>query len=291
MRRLVPAAAALAVVALIGASGSPSHAQAGRRPLVDSLNGLRWGMRKDDVLAVFEREIEAEFRESLANVRGLVEEDRLRQRIRERKRRLRDGWLEFRGQRTGWDVSYLGPEYTHGNHEAMLQIRDPESSTQEFYFFIRGQLWKWYRAFPRASFGGRDFDEVGRALEERYGPAVHRFEPDPETDDLISWLEWEDRTTRLRLIDEARYFGFYCLVFESKVTLGRLAALRRNTIRRNQRRSTERVVDAVTARPGDAPLGRNADVVDRLTGTEDVRFPGAGGRDDADGDPGDRDRR
>lgn len=274
-RPLARCAAATALV-LLGAAGLV-RAQDGRsRELADSLSGLEWGMTQEQVLGVFGREIEGEFREALSNVRGLIEEDRLRQTIERRKQRLRDGLLEFNGQQTGWDVSFIGPEYTHGNREAMLRIREPGADVQEFYFFIRGHFWKWYRAFERESFGGRSFDEVGLALEQRYGPALHRFEPDPDTDDLISWLEWEDDATRLRLIDEGRFFGFFCLVFESKATLARLDELRTHTIRRGRRRSTRRLVDAVTNRPGEDPeLGRNADIVDRLTGSGNAQTPRA----------------
>jgi hypothetical protein len=271
----VPLTLLLAATLLgLAGSGAPGAGRAqegegssGRRrggPITDALGELHWGMRKQELLGVFEAKIEEGFREELAQVRGIVEEDRLLQEIEAQKRRLRDGWLSFEGQRTGWDVSFIGPEYTHGNQEAMLRIHEPGAQVQDFYFFIRGRFWKWYRAFDKEAFGGLSFDEMGYGLERRYGDANHRFAPEPESDGFISWLEWSDGTSRLRAVDESRFYSFYCLVYESVRVADRIEQLRTNTIRRGRRRHRG-VVDSVTNRNQDR-FGANADIVDRLTG-------------------------
>ena len=85
--------------------------------------------------------------------------------------------LVFRGTSTGWDVSFLRGEFTHGNDESMLVMRDENS--QNFYFFFGGKLWKWYKAFDAEVFAAGDFaNRPGQGLEERVSEKISDGESD-----------------------------------------------------------------------------------------------------------------
>jgi hypothetical protein len=174
--------------------------------------------------------------------------------------RIRRSYVRFNGQTTGWDVSFLRDEFTHGNNESLLVVRDGNS--QNFYFFINDRLWKWYKAFDASVFAGQSFAQFAGALQGRFGNALEREGRLTERGQEKRWLEWQDRNTRLRAIDENRFYGFYCLVFEDKATVARIDELRSNTIRRND--GSHSLVDAVT-QDTEAQLD-NQDVVDRITG-------------------------
>jgi hypothetical protein len=229
--------------------------------IANSLGELRWGMSRDDVYNQFVKQIRERYRPLHNKARDAMAEDQLRHQEREEIQRIRRSYVRFRGQTTGWDVSFLRDEFTHANGEAMLVVRDGNS--QNFYFFIRNRLWKWYKAFDAEVFAGQSFDGFATALQTRYGRALTRNGRLTERGEEKQWLEWQDQSTRLRAIDENRFYGFYCLVFEDKNTLGQLEQLRTNTAAQQQQGHA--LVDAVT---GDdtAASDANQDVVDRLTG-------------------------
>src|SRR5204862_1725329 len=78
------------------------------------------------------------------------------------------------------------------------------------------------------------------------------------------WLEWQDDATRLRAIDLTRFYGFYCLVFEEKATVNRLAELRVNHPTKNT--GGHALVNAIVNDNTDHAADDNADIADRLTG-------------------------
>jgi len=93
--------------------------------------------------------------------------------------------------------------------------------------------------------------------------------------------------TRLRAIDETRFYSFYCLAYESVRTADRIDQLRTNTIRRGRRRGRS-ILDAVTNRRGEEDrFGANSDIVDRLPGGRGgagIEMPEEGGDDGGGGD-------
>lgn len=254
--------------------GAPSGSRTRRRQrasgrVTGALGRLVWGMEPREVYAHFRRKLEAKYNAQIREAPGAMEEDALRRAKNDAIRELRESYVRFRGERSGWDVSFLRDEFTHQNRESMLVIRDDNS--QNFYFFIRGRLWKWYKAFDAAVFEGRSFAEFSEAIQGRFGRAQsHRG---GERGRQVRWLEWEDPSTRLRAIDRTRFYGFYCLVFEEKDTLGRLSELRTSTSRSD---TPERlVVDSVIQSEGTSEgADANADIVDRITGR--VRRRGTG---------------
>lgn len=229
-----------------------------------SLGDLRWGMEPRAVHEFFQKKIRDDFRVRLSKAPGTIEQDRIRHQMEDRLRRLRESYVRFDGERNGWDLSFLRGEFTHGNRESMLVYRDDNS--QNFYFFIQGRLWKWYKAFDASVFQGQPFAQFAEAVQGRFGQAVERSGRLTERGPQQQWLEWQDRTTRLRAIDQTRFYGFYCLVFEDKGTLGRLDSLRTNTIESGN--EGHALVESVTLPEGEEATSQDghADIVDRITG-------------------------
>lgn len=237
-----------------------------------SLGELRWGMEPRQVHEHFVNKIREAYQERLSKAPGAIEEDRIRHDMNSDIRRLRESYVRFDGERNGWDVSFLRGEFTHGNRESMLVYRD--SNSQNFYFFIQGRLWKWYKAFDASVFQGQSFEQFARAVQGRFGTAADRSGRLVEGGPTQRWLEWQDSTTRLRAIDQTRFYGFYCLVFEDKSTLSRLSSLRTNTMQ--VRDDGHALVESVLVPEGESPESSgdaHADIVDRITGNIRRRPP------------------
>ena len=185
--------------------GLPAAAHA--NAIAKSLGNLRWGMSESDLkLALKGKTKNASF-------------------------------AEFDGSRSRWDSTPVAEEYTHGNDESMLSYKDGDGS-ENYYFFIGGELWKWVKYYPASSFGGRDFDGFAAKVRKRFGKGHEKeAEVNPGTGYRYKFLEYLDRSTRLRAVDKTERQGQYALVFESMDTVRSLSALRSNTIRRAQNKA------------------------------------------------------
>lgn len=229
--------------------------------IATSMEGFSWGMSKDEVQKKLIDGVKEKYRPLVAKTKDAVEEDRLRTAASDEMKRIRDSYVEFKGTSTGWDVSFLKGEFTHGNNESMIVQRDKNS--QNFYFFINSKLWKWYKAFDAEVFKAGDFAGFADAVQRRFGPAKDASGELAPGAGNRHWLEWQDDSTRLRAVDQSDFYGFYCLVFEERATVNNLAKLRSNT--RQVASKQNSVIDAVTT-PVDRDPDAQPDVVDRITG-------------------------
>ncbi|MCA9606354.1 MAG: hypothetical protein KC619_12195, partial [Myxococcales bacterium] len=99
-----------------GAAATPAQQAAPQSAAIaESLGELRWGMEPQQVHAYFRTQIENTYRPRLAKAPGTIEEDRIRREMSDEIRRLRESYVRFEGTRTGWDLSFLRGEFTHGN--------------------------------------------------------------------------------------------------------------------------------------------------------------------------------
>lgn len=220
----------------------------------EAMSGLKWGMSREDLIKVSTNKIKEKYRPLLAKTKDAVEEDRLRQEARQELDALKKGTVDFDGRSTGWDVSFLKGEFTQSNDESMLVVRDGNS--QNFYFFIQGKLWKWYKAFDAAVFPAGNFGVFSATLQKKFGQGK------PTEAGKRKWLSWQDKTTQLRAVDETDFYGFYCLVFEEKATVDQLAKLRTNVPEDKGKKHA--FVEAVTAeRRAD---DESAHIADRISG-------------------------
>jgi hypothetical protein len=229
--------------------------------IAKSMADVKWGMDKATVADVFVKKIKEKYKPLVAKTHDAVEEDRLRNELRAEIKAVHDGQVEFNGRTTGWDVSFLRGEFVQNNNESMLVVRDENS--QNFYFFMGDKLWKWYKAFDSQVFPAGDFGQFAAAVQRRFGPAKDVTGALRPGEEERHWLEWQDKATRLRAIDQTSFYGFYCLVFEEKETANTLAKLRPETAA-EQKSSRHAVVDSVTGERSDDDDSPN--IVDRITG-------------------------
>jgi hypothetical protein len=108
-----------------------------------------------------------------------------------------------------------------------------------------------------------NFQQFASAVQRRFGNAKESQGELRSGEGERKWLEWQDKQTRLRAIDQTDFYGFYCLVFEEKQTLDNLANLRKHQDEGSDKRHAmvESVTSERTEQPDDAP-----NIVDRITG-------------------------
>ncbi len=230
--------------------------------IAKAMGELRWGMPREALLEQFANQIKEKYKPLLAKSRGALEEDKLRARMRDELQKLHASVVDFNGKKTGWDVSFLKGEFTHHNSESLFVVKDDTS--ENYYFFIQNKLWKWYKAFKTEAFEGKSFDQFADAIQSRYGKSQKREGEATHGGGKQNWLEWQDKGTRLRAVDNKQFYGFYSLVFEDKNTLRKLPELR--TAKAEEKRSGNSLVDSVTGPEASTGDDSNPDIVDRITG-------------------------
>lgn len=240
----------------------PSGAAAAGSRLQKSMGNLRWGMTEGDVMRHVERQLKKAYapmiKRASSNVRR---EDQLREELREKVRAFRKSLVEFDGKRTNWDVSDVAGEYTHGNSESMLVDRDGDGATH--YFFINGRLWKWVKSYDSEVFGGKDFKKFRKVVSKKFGKGRAKSGSRNGKRGKQRWIEYLDRTTRLRAVDDTKFYDNFVLVFEEMDTVRDLASLRTNTIKRGKKGK-----GALADIAGGGTSAEDTTVVDRITGKD-----------------------
>jgi hypothetical protein len=221
-------------------------------PISNALGELRWSMNKDELLKLLKAHIEQDFEARVKAERDVLRQDALYQEAKDRYERLRQGFVTFDTRKNGWDVSPMADEFRRGTGESMLVVDDRAS--RDYYFFVRGQLWKWYRELKPSPDAG--YDQVADMMRAQYGKANARQIQDAESGTSRAGLSWTDVSTRATLI---RRGADTCIVFEARAVLAQLAELRKDAVSRDA--ESNRSVDAIVLsdaqreawRRGDAP--------------------------------------
>jgi hypothetical protein len=102
---------------------------------------------------------------------------------------MRNSYIKFNGQKTGWDVSIVDREFGHRNGESMLVIW--EKDQKRFLFFWKERLYKQYIVYNAEKFKGMDFDTFVGVMEGRYGKASMSFAKKQTDDEMaLDFYEW-----------------------------------------------------------------------------------------------------
>ena len=236
-----------------------SASNRGPSALEQSMGEIQWGWTPKQVYRHLKSDIEASYQEPISKTTDAIEEDRLRHKMAEEARQIRDSHFEFDGTPSAYDSSYLKGEFTHNNGESLIRVRT--KTTQDYFFFIKERLWKRYRAFDASVFEGATFAQFGNALQQRYGKAKKKngvLVPGGEPSD---WYEWKESRVSARAVDNNEFYGFYCLILEDPKTVARLGQLRTNKPAQAETGGT--LVDMVAE---ESSADQHADIADRITG-------------------------
>ncbi len=236
----------------MASAGSPSA-------LEQTMGDIQWGWSPKQVYRQLKKEIEASYQEPISKTTDAIDEDRLRHKMAEETREIRDSYLEFDGTPSAYDSGYLKGEFTHKNGESLLRVRT--KNTQDFFFFINDRLWKRYRAFDASVFEGASFADFGSALQKRYGKAKAQSGVRTPGTPSTQWLEWRQPRVLARAVDNNEFYGFYCLILEDPKTVAQLGKLRKN--KADEAAEGGGLVDMVEEHSTD---DQNADIADRITG-------------------------
>src|SRR5690606_4617941 len=176
-------------VALATALLSPSAAGAGKqkrkkpaatqkvdaRAIGELMGPFKFGRTPNQVTGVVGAKVKEKYADRIKETRDVYAQDRLRRDERAEIKRIRDSLVEFKGEKTGWDVSIIDDQFAHDTDESMMVYWENDQASgrdqRRFFFFHGGKLYKMFIAMNSAMLKGdqRKFEYFQTIMEQRYG--------------------------------------------------------------------------------------------------------------------------
>ena len=231
------------------------------------LGFLDWGANSADVVATIKKEIDTRYAEVLRELRDPLEIDKTLRRKADEYGRIEKTFVQFTGQRTGYESSLIAADFLPNNDEAMLRVDDADA--QRYYFFKNDRLWKVVVAYSSTVSRQTPFPEFVKQVQDKYGRAIAAEWTTPKGGaKTLHASTWEDTLTRVVVEDRTEFFGTYCMKFLDKAVGVPLDQEReKNQPSKPQVEndaSVDSVLNEITTQSGPSDDG----IVDRLTGSE-----------------------
>jgi len=230
-----------------------------KKALAELHGGFKLGMSKDEVIAVFSKQLDERYDEKIKATTDITAQDRLRRDKRNEVNRLQASYISFETTKPSpWDVSIVEDEFAHNTGESMLERWENQGGKNQrrFFFFYDGKLWKMFVSLDVSILpeDKKNFAAFRAAMEGKYGPG------DVE-DGRITWRTEE---FDVRAIDKLKSYDALAIAIEDPRVRREVDATRE--AKAPPRRETNSVIKAVIDTDhSDHPDTRsNNDAVDKV---------------------------
>jgi hypothetical protein len=233
-----------------------------------------WGMSTTDVIEKSKEAIRVRYRKPIEDSRDdQGKQARIEQEREKEIKSLQDSLTKFEGQKTGWDVSIIGPEFAQNNGEAVLRIK--EEILTRYFFFFEDRLWKMFLAFNKDVIGAKSFRDFGKEMAAKYGTPREVYRDEKQKGGVkrvLDHFEWAvTGADSLKLVDRSQFYDVYCLVLTDATVIDRVVSKRKMTNPETDQKDS--LVEAVV-NSKDSSNDVNDDIIDRVTGKE-TKKPGS----------------
>jgi hypothetical protein len=239
-----------------------------RKALAKLTGGYKFGMTRDEVIAVFSKQLDEEYDERIKATTDIPTQDRLRRDKKNEVNRLQQSYISFDdGKPSPWDVSIVDAEFAHNTGEAMLERWEKQGGLNQrrFFFFFDGKLWKMFISLDLSILpeDERNFAAFEEKMERAYGPG------EVESNRII----WRTADIEARAIDKLKSYGMLAVVIEDSSVRRQVDATREakapprhegngviravidkdNTDHPNVKANSDTIDTVIRAQGGDAP--------------------------------------
>jgi hypothetical protein len=208
-----------------------------KKALLDKMAGFKFGMTKDEILGVLQKQIAERYEEKIKATTDVAQQDRLRKDKKTELARVSKTYEKFDGKTTGWDVSIIEGEFAHNTNEAMMERweNDNGKNNRRFFFFYNERLWKMYISLDVSMIPEekRNFDTFKGVMESQYG----KGQVDGGT------IAWRAGEFDARAVDRLKDYGALGLVVEDPKVRTEVLALRESNAPKKE--GTPNILNAV----------------------------------------------
>ncbi len=191
-----------------------------KKALAELYAGFKFGMTKDDVLGVLQKQIDEASDDKLKATTDVAAQDRIRRDKKAELARIASSYTSFEAKTTGWDVSIVAGEFAHNTGEALMERWENSGGKNQrrFFFFYNGKLWKMFVSLDVSILpeDKKNFDTFRGILEGKYGGG-------DVGDSTITWRAGE---FDVRAIDRLKDYDALGIAIEDPHTRSDVEAMR-----------------------------------------------------------------
>jgi hypothetical protein len=223
-----------------------------KKALAELLGAFKFGMTKA---------------EKITATNDIHTQDNLRAEKKDRIAEVTKTFVEFNGQKTGWDVSIIDDQFARNTDESMLVYWENSGGKNQrrFFFFYQGKLWKMFLALDSKQIAEeqRTFDVFHKSMEGRFGAGM--VDPTGE--------EWATSDIDVKAVDRLRFYDAFCLVVTDPKRAKEVDVTRAEHA--PPPKQEDAIMKTVISKdPGDKPsLDENKDAVDAIIGNGSSKKP------------------
>jgi hypothetical protein len=231
-----------------------------KKALAELLGAFKMGMSKDEVVGVLTKQLDEQYAEKITATNDINTQDKLRAEKKDRVAEVTKTFVEFNGQKTGWDVSIIDDQFARNTGESMLVYWENSGGKNQrrFFFFFEGKLWRMFLALDSKQIAEeqRNFDVFRKSMEGRFGPGMVD----------ASGEEWATSELDVKAIDRLRFYDAFCLVVTDPKRAREVEATRKEHAPPPPKQDA--IMNTVLQKdPGDKPsLDENKNAVDAIIG-------------------------
>jgi len=190
-----------------------------KKALTEKFGGFKFGMSKDDVLKVLQKQIDDSYDEKIKSTTDIAQQDRFRKEKKAELGRIAASYVAFDAKPSPWDVSIVGDEFAHNTNEAMMERWENQGGKNQrrFFFFYNQKLWKIFLSLDVSIIpeDKRTFETFKNVMEGQYG----RGAVDGGT------IRWRAGDFDARAVDRLKDYGALGFVLEDPKIRAEVVAL------------------------------------------------------------------
>lgn len=213
---------------------APVAAKINVRALGELMGTFKFGMSKDKVVRMLGNQLTERYKAKIRETSDIYQQDALRREKAAEIKKIRSSFTEFKGSKSGWDVSIIDDQFAHKTDESMLVYWEHNangSDQRRFFFFNGGRLYKMYIVLDSTTLpaGQRNFDFFKTIMVKRYGQGKLVSEKKRSGQSVPLLMNWAAPSLHVQAIDKVSFYGSFCLMIadptvEAEVTSARDAA-------------------------------------------------------------------
>jgi hypothetical protein len=196
-----------------------------KKARAELMGSFKFGMSKDDVIKALSRQLDERYAELIKETQDVYRQDQLRKEKARELGRFKKSFVDFTGQKSGWDVSIVDEHFKHGTGESMLDHWENQDGKNQrrFFFFHDNALYKMFVQIDTTQFGEaqQSFDFFAGGMKARYGADV--------VDPNITHVNYAGDIF-IKAIDKTRFYDAFCLLIVDPARARKLDAIRKDRI-------------------------------------------------------------
>ncbi len=245
----------------------PVAAKVNTQALGQLMGPFAFGMSKDKILKLLSQQLDERYADKIKETNDVYQQDKIRLQKKNALKKIRSSYREFKGAKTGWDVSIIDDQFAHNTGEAMLVYWENNADGKDqrrFFFFHDGELYKMFITLDTSMLpeGQRSFEFFKGLMTKRYGAGKIVTEKKRSGEEIPVLVDWQSPKFHVQAIDKLHFYGIFCLsIANPKVESIVMTARDAN----KEAKKSNAVINSMLEGDNDAPpsLDMNKGAIDR----------------------------